>query len=297
MKKILITGISGYLAPYLSKAFLHSGKYLIYGIHNLNKPEIDGVNLLKCNLLDTEKLKVIFENLKPDVVYHLASVTPSRITNEDDIYISNFNGGVSGEIAKLCTAYDALMIYTSTDLVYKNGKGLSEDLSPIEPLSIYAKTKLEGELAVKQFAKKFIILRTSLIYGFTLSTYTSFFDVSYKLFTQGKEVRAYTDQYRNPLYTEDAAKILKSFPDKYKKNDVVNFCGGEYISRYEMCLQMCEIFGFKSSLVKQASADEFTSYLMVKELGLNNDKLISYGFKTGKYYDSLIRAKNFKPLN
>lgn len=291
MKKILITGVSGYIAPYLCKALLLNGGCNVTGVYNSHKPDISGVDMKKCDLAHSGELTKLFEEVKPDVVYHLASVTPTRITTQKDDYISHFNGEVTGQIAKLCKQIDALMIYTSTDLVYKAGVNLLEDTSPLEPLTIYAKTKLEGEVAVKDFAGRYFILRTSLVYGFTLSSYTSFFDVAYKSLSEGKELRAFTNQFRNAIYVEDAAAILAALPAKYKQNDIVNFCGAEYLSRYDMCLGMCEVFGFDKRLVVPASCEEFTGYPMVKDLGLNTEKLIGYGLKTGGYMVNLEKAK------
>ncbi len=295
MKKILITGISGYIAPYLSKALLLTGWADITGVYNSNKPNIPGINLVKWDLAQNGELKKIFDKVKPDVVYHLASVTPTRITTQKDDYISYFNGEVTGEIAKLCAQLDALMIYTSTDLVYKAGTDLREDASPLEPLTIYAQTKLEGEKKVKEFAREYLILRTSLVYGFTLSSYTSFFDVAYKSLKEGKELRAFTDQFRNALYVEDAADILVKLPAMHKQNEVINFCGNEYLSRYDMCIGMCDVFGMDKSLVVPASCEEFTAYPTVKELGLSSKKLHDYGLKTGSYTDNLERAKKYLP--
>lgn len=295
MKKILITGVSGYIAPYLCKALLLNGGCLVTGVYNSHKPNIAGINLVKCDLVQNGELKKIFDEVKPDVVYHLASVTPTRITRQKDDYISYFNGEVTGEIAKLCAQLDALMIYTSTDLVYKSGIDLNEDTSPLEPLTIYAQTKLEGERAVKEFAKRYLILRTSLVYGFTLSSYTSFFDVAYRSLSEGKELRAFTDQFRNALYVEDAADILVRMPALYRQNDVINFCGNEYLSRYEMCIGMCDVFGLDKELVIPASCDEFTAYPTVKELGLSTNKLHPYGFNTAGYIENLHKSLKYIP--
>lgn len=295
MKKILITGVSGYIAPYLCKALLLTGGNKVTGVYNSNKPNISAIDLIKCDLVNNDELKKIFNEVKPDIVYHLASVTPTRITTQKDDYISNFNGELTGEIAKLCRNINALMIYTSTDLVYKAGNDLRENTSPLEPLTIYAQTKLEGERRVKEFAGEYLILRTSLVYGFTLSSYTSFFDVAYKSLSEGKELRAFTDQFRNALYVEDAADILVKLPAKYKQNDVINFCGNEYLSRYEMCIGMCEAFGLDKGLLIPASCDEFTAYPAVKELGLSVNNLHSYGLDSTGYLENLHKSLKYIP--
>ncbi len=295
MKKILITGVSGYIAPYLCKALLLTGGCALTGVYNSNKPIIAGIDLIKCDLAKNGELKKIFDKVKPDVVYHLASVTPTRITTQKDDYINYFNGAVTREIAKLCTEFGAMMIYTSTDLVYKAGTDLREDTSPLQPLTIYAQTKLEGELAIKEFANRYIILRTSLVYGFTLSSYTSFFDVAYRSLSEGKELRAFTDQFRNALYAEDAANILVKIPALYRQNDTINFCGNESLSRYDMCIGMCEAFGLDKKLVIPASCSEFTAYPTVKELGLSTKKLHSYGLDTSTYIENLHKSLNYIP--
>lgn len=295
MKKILITGVSGYIAPYLYKALLHNSNIIVTGVYNSHKPEIKGIELLRCDLADTNELENLFAQVKPDIVYHLASVTPTRITTQEDEYIKYFNCDITERIAKLCSNNESLMIYTSTDLVYKAGINLNEDTSPLDPLTIYAKTKLLGEEAVKQFAKSYLILRTSLVYGFTLSTYTSFFDIAYRSLNEGKVVRAFTDQYRNPIYTEDAADILCKLPDMYQQNEIINLCGDEYLSRYDMCRAMAYEFGFDVDLVIPASSGEFTKYPMVKELGLNSDKLINFRLKTLSFKDNLRKSLKYIP--
>ena len=295
MKKILVTGISGYLGPYLLKELALNTNAEVTGLFNNNIINHITAELLHCNLDDSEKLSAIFKDVNPDIVYHLASVTPTRITNQTEDYVTQFNSGVTADIAKLCRSNDALMIYTSTDLVYREGTGLSEDTSQLEPLTVYAKTKLLGEHSVRKFAGKYIIFRTSLVYGFTLSTYTSFFDLAYSVLNRGENINAFTDQYRNPVYSEDAAGILAGLPQVYSKNDIINLCGSEFLSRYDMCCHMADVFGFNRTLVLEGSSVEFTKYPMVKKLGLDNKKLSGYGFKTGLFRDNLLKAMKYKP--
>jgi dTDP-4-dehydrorhamnose reductase len=187
------------------------------------------------------------------------------------------------------------MIYTSTDLVYDEGDELTEENSILNPLTLYAKTKLMGEESVKKNAAEYIILRTALVYGFTLSSYTSFFDLAYSMLNKGESVNAFTDQFRNPLYTEDAAIILSELPSKYYANDTINFCGNEFLSRYEMCLLMAKEFGFDGSLIRKSSTNEFKQFTMVKRIGLNGDKLKKYSLSTDSYVQNLRKSLKYKP--
>jgi len=290
MKRILITGVSGYLGPYLCRELNRRGGLEVTGIYSSHKPHISGIDLVQCDLSKKDELTAVFEKTDPDIVYHLASVTPTRITTEKESYIEYFNKEVTSQIAQLCSKSNALMLYTSTDLVYADGTDLVEDSSPLAPLTIYAKTKLMGEEEVKANAAKFIILRTALVYGFTLSTYTSFFDIVYRTLKSGGTINAFDDQYRNPIYTEDAARILAEIPGKYRQNEILNFCGSEYLSRYDMCLMMAEEFGLDKKLINRANCSEFTDYPMVKRLGLKDNKLKQLGFNTGTFKENLNRS-------
>ena len=291
--KILITGISGYFGPYLAKELYLKEGVSVTGLYNKNKIEADGIDFIKCNLIELDALTKIFNEVKPDVVYHLASVTPTRITKQSDEYVEFFNSKVTEHIAKLCGENDSLMIYISTDLVYAEGEDLKEDTAKLNPITIYAKTKLMGENSVWAFAKKYIILRCSLLYGFTRSTYTSFFDLAYSKLKSGEGVNAFIDMFRNPLYLEDAAKILAELAGIYKQNDTINFCGDEYLSRHDMCLMMTEIFGFDKNLVRMASCNEFIDYPLVKKIGLNSDKLKSLGFTTDSFEKNLHKSLKY----
>lgn len=286
---ILITGVSGYVGAYLLREFTGSG-HNIFGIYNSHPINAKYTEMIKCSLTNFKEVTKIFRSAKPDVVYHLASVTPTRITNEPDGYIELFNRGAAEHIAKLCAESGALMIFTSTDLVYADGENLTEEGARLNPLTIYAKTKLMGEDSVRAFAERYMILRFSLLYGFTISSYTSFFDVAYKTLKEGKDLKAFTDQYRKIFFVEDAARGLAQIPALYKKNDTINFCGDEYINRYDMCIKMADIFGLNKFLVKKASCDDFSAYPMVKNLGLVNDKMKKLGLKTSSYRENLRKS-------
>ena len=289
-KSVLVTGVSGYIGPYLCRELRKKGNLTITGLYNTHKINPEQLNLVQCDLTKFDDVTRAFDNAKPEVVYHLASVTPTRIGQQTDEYVEFFNNKVTEHIAKLCREYGSLMIYTSSDLVYNEGEDLRESTAKLNPLTIYAKSKLMGENSVWAFSKKYLILRTSLVYGFTLSSYTSFFDYAYKTLKSGESLDAFIDQFRSPIYAEDAAAILACLPEVYEKNDTINFCGDEYLSRFEMCIMMAKSFGFDMSLVKMARSSELTDYISVKKLKLSNEKLKKLGFKTDSYANNLRKS-------
>jgi dTDP-4-dehydrorhamnose reductase len=97
----------------------------------------------------------------------------------------------------------------------------------------------------------------SLVWGLTLNSYTTFFDVVYRTLQVNNEIKAFGDQYRHPIYGKDAAYNMLRIPIIYDENTIMNFCGNEYMSRYEMCVQMADVFGLNKALIKKIAAMKF----------------------------------------
>lgn len=108
---------------------------------------------------------------KPEVVIHTAGISNPTISQSiiaKEIY--NTNVEVTAKIAQLCNIYRSKLIYTPTDLVYAGylGSMLCED-SKLIPMSLYAETKLMGEVKIQETFNDYIILRTALLFGFGLT--------------------------------------------------------------------------------------------------------------------------------
>lgn len=285
--KILVTGSSGYLGSHLCRFFENEK---VFALYKSNRPSSDKVESIQTDLLNDD-LNFLFKAIKPDYVIHLAGIIPSQISNYDEKYIYYMNVELTKKIALLSNAYNSFLIFTSTDLVYDEGDEIKEN-HPLKPLNLYAQTKLHAEEAIEKSGKFFLILRTSLMYGFSISVHKSFFDYSFLQLQNNQEVKAFYDQFRNPLFVEDAAKIIIKLT-KIKLNDkgIMNFCGFEKLSRYEMLLKTAEVFELNKDLIKQESCENFTSYKMAKNLGLNFDRMKSLGLTVNTFVNNLLYLK------
>jgi dTDP-4-dehydrorhamnose reductase len=274
MQKILITGASGFIGAYLCRKLSKRRTPGVTALYNTNPSGYPHIKYLQCDMTDLIKLTDIFTETKPDIVYHLASVTPTRTGSNGNDYVEYFNHFITGHVAKLAEENNALMIYTSTDLVYREGENLTED-SILDPKTVYAESKLNGEDVIMSLSKKYFILRMSLVYGLTLNNYESFFDYAYKTLRGGKELKAFGDLYRKPIYVKDV---------------VLNFCGEEYFSRYDMCLKMAKVYGFNEKLVQKIGCEEHSGGPWVKKLNLNNQLMHYYGLSTSDYETNLRKS-------
>jgi len=129
MKKILITGLTGFIGSWLS-ILLNSKGYKVYGISLANNDPLKTYNKCKlsritssyiCDILEYNKLKEIFKKIKPDFVVHLAAQPIVLDSYKDPLntLFTNIIGTLN--IVKLTSMYGSgKLINFTSDKVYKN---------------------------------------------------------------------------------------------------------------------------------------------------------------------------------
>lgn len=285
--KILITGGSGLLGQYLNMAISQNHNILTF--YHSNVGNCADFNSIKIDLLDTIELNRIFADFKPDVVIHTAAISyailPEGISQK---HVYDLNVTATKNIAELCEKLNSKLIYTSTDLVYAGYRGsmLKEDAKLI-PVSLYAETKLMGEIKIQQTFDNYIILRTALLFAFGINHSKNHFHQMHKDLQQGKPVKLFTDQFRTPLSLIEASRIINEIVSSDIKSEVINFGGLERVSRYELGERLCEIAKIDKNLLTKISMDDVPGLQKVEDVSMNTDKLQSFGIKQ-KTLDEMI---------
>lgn len=277
--KILITGGSGLLGQYLNITLAE--EHDILTCYNNNEGNCKSFANAEVDIRNYEKLRDIFVQFKPGVVVHAAGVTTANQADELGVKLTNeINVTAAKNIAELCKKYDAKIIYTSTDLVYAGYRGsMLDENAKLIPASLYAESKLMGEIKIQQTFDNYIILRTALLYGFGLNNSTSHFEEMYKKLKAGKKVKLFSDQYRTPLSLIDAARIIGKLVDLPIQKEIINFGGKERVSRLELGEKFCDIAGLDKSLIEQISMDDIPGMPQVADVSMNTEKLQSFGIR------------------
>lgn len=169
--KILITGISGFLASYLVNDFEKKGNEIIGISHEAKKATLKEHKLFTLHLPDKEIYKVIKDE-QPDVVIHAAGTASVPISVESPY--NDFSISVPGT-AMLLDAIrlykpDAHFIFLSSAAVYGNPDQIPiKETSAIHPISPYGFHKRMGELLCEEYATIYgincSILRVFSAYG------------------------------------------------------------------------------------------------------------------------------------
>ncbi|MBP0966840.1 MAG: dTDP-4-dehydrorhamnose reductase, partial [Oscillospiraceae bacterium] len=225
----------------------------------------DGTAAASCtyvslDITDADAVQAALESVKPDAVIHCAAWTAvdaaEDAENREKVFA--INAGGTRNIADACKKLGSKMIYISTDYVF-NGQGETPwqpDCKDYAPLSVYGKSKLEGELAVAETLEKYYIVRIAWVFGVNGK---NFIRTMLNVGRTHDEVRVVCDQIGTPTYTLDLAVLLADMAetDRYGYYHATN--EGGFISWYDFT---CEIY-------KQAGLGPKVTPVTTAEYGLS----------------------------
>lgn len=240
--KILITGSAGFIGYHLAKKLLSSNN-IVYGVDNLNdyydvslkKRRLANLkhpnfNFNEIDIVDNDKVYSYISVTKPDLIINLAAQAGVRYSLENPkAYIdSNIIGfGNILESAKLNGISN--IIYASSSSVYGNSMEIpfSESSNDLQPISLYAASKLSNELIAKSYSYNFemnlIGLRFFTVYGKYGRPDMAYFSFTEKI-KNDEQITIYNEgkMSRDMTYIGDIVKGIYGCIDYIMNNDVNN---------------------------------------------------------------------------
>jgi dTDP-4-dehydrorhamnose reductase len=191
--KILVTGTAGQLATSLMLA-PQSGM----SVTAIGRPTLD--------VAKRESIMSAVVSAMPDVVVSAAAYTAvDKAESEPDVaHAANALG--AGYLADACTRIGAILIHLSTDYVF-DGTAAEPyvESAQIGPQSVYGKTKLAGEDAIRQRCARHIILRTAWVYS---PFGNNFVKTMLRLAASRDEIGVVDDQHGSPTYAPHLADAI-----------------------------------------------------------------------------------------
>ena len=192
--KILVTGVKGQLGFDVCK------ELDVRGIDNI------GVGRADFDITDQAAVRAYLHMYQPDAVIHCSAWTAVDAAEDVPETVASVNVAGTRNIALACKEIGAKMMYISTDYVFPGtGDHFYEVDDRTDPASVYGKTKLEGERAVKDVLDKYFIVRISWVFGINGK---NFVRTMLNLATTRDELGVVSDQIGSPTYTADLAQLL-----------------------------------------------------------------------------------------
>jgi dTDP-4-dehydrorhamnose reductase len=189
--------------------------------------------------MDISNQDVVFkviDEIKPDVIINSAAYTAVDKAETDVELAYAVNEVGAGNLAKAANKIGAALVHISTDYVFdgtKNRPYVESD--PVNPIGIYGKSKLAGEMRVKSFCNRHIILRTSWVFG---QHGNNFVKTMLRLGRSHDRLSIVGDQFGGPSYSGDIAEAIINIVDMMNNGSELDwgtyhYSGKPYVSWFE----------------------------------------------------------------
>ncbi len=212
MRRILITGGKGMLATDLTAQFTAAGRYEVFP---LSRDDLD--------VRDAAGVDEAVVGLKADVVIHTAALHVDRCEEHPaDAYHVNAWG--TRTLARVCEQRGAILVYISTCGLFGDEHKAYTEYDPVVLKTVYARSKYEGEVFVRQFCGRHFIVRPGWLFGGSPEHAKNFVFRRYEEARKSSVIRSVFDKHGSPTYTADLAGGIAGLleTDEYGTYHVTN---------------------------------------------------------------------------
>lgn len=209
-KKILIVGGAGYCGGYLTDVLIRA-KHIVTVYDSLlyEARFLKDVKFVRGDIRDKSKLAPLLE--ANDIVIWLAAIVGDGACQINPVLTKSVN---YDPVKWLVDTYKGKIIFTSTCSVYGMNPDLLTEESPVNPLSVYAETKLMAEQYIVNNAANYLIFRLGTLYGTGDAHSRIRLDLVVNILTK-KAVEGQTlsvfggDQWRPLLHVKDVSHAMQ----------------------------------------------------------------------------------------
>ncbi|MCR5790235.1 MAG: dTDP-4-dehydrorhamnose reductase [Lachnospiraceae bacterium] len=199
MKKILVTGCNGQLGRAIRKEYGEEADFILTDV-------VEEAGIKKLDITKVEEVLSLIRAEKPAVIINCAAATNVDGCEKDEDFAYRVNAIGPRNLAIAATECDAKMVHVSTDYVFPgNQPRLLTEFDEPGPISAYGRTKYAGELFVKEFSKRWFILRTAWLYG----DGKNFVKTMLRLSETHEEVSVVSDQIGSPTSATELARMIR----------------------------------------------------------------------------------------
>ena len=240
--RILITGCRGQLGTELQKQLKNGGSALGAMPDCFANAEVVAVDIDDFDLSDRRAVVSFLEKGSFDVVINCAAFTNVNgcESQQDSAFAANVLG--PRNLAEGCADTHTALVHVSTDYVFAgDATEPYREYDPTGPVTVYGKTKLAGENAVRELCREHYIVRTAWLYG---EHGGNFVKTIIKNAREKGALKVVNDQFGNPTNAEDLAHhILKII------------AGGNYGTYHCTGSGICSWYDFAKEIVTLAGID------------------------------------------
>ena len=267
--RILITGAFGQLGHALQSILSKKSNYELICTGRKIKKGQKGIPL---DIRNQVALKELINTTAPDILINLAAMT--------NVDACELNPKLAGEInvaglEHICDSFKGKIIHLSTDYVFDGTSGPYKEDDPLNPISIYGKTKLASEHILLEKDIKNLVIRGNVLYDYSPHTSASFLNWVVSSLKGNQEIKVVEDQFNNPTWTRSMSDIIKLSIENDLEG-IIHWGDSEHISRFEFAKLIAKKFSLNESLIKPVLTSELNQPARRPlQSGLSTEKLVN----------------------
>lgn len=257
MHKILITGSNGLLGQKIVKRCLKHGiPFLATSKGENRNPDCPNEFYRALDITDAEAVNGLVQDYCPTAIIHTAAMTnvDQCETDPEGCHLINVLATrYLFEAAKACQAHFELV---STDFVFDGKTGPYSESDSVNPLSVYARSKVEAEnLLLHDTYSNWSIARTIIVYGTGNGLSRSNMVLwALEALPQNQEMKLVNDQFRAPTWADDLAYgcveiVLRN------ETGIYHLSGPETLSVVHIVRRIAQTIGISNPNITVISSD------------------------------------------
>lgn len=246
-KEYLIIGANGLVGRCLAKALSRNG--FKWNGTFYSRPE-DGLTGL--DVTEKGKVEELVAKAAPRVIFNCANLAGGvDFCESNPGKAKGFHLDSIKTLANVSSEIGATFVFISSDYVFDGKRGPYKEDDRPNPLNLYGRLKLEAEDFIKRKVKKYIIVRTTNVFGWDPDTRTPNYIMNlYRTIKAKKRLNAPSYLWGNPTYVGDLAEAIAELYGK-KAKGVFHIVGRGSVNRYEWARAACEILELDFGLVNE----------------------------------------------
>lgn len=184
---------------------------------------------------DADRLLEVMAGFRPEAVVNAVGIVKQRASAKEAIPSLEINSLQPHRLSLVCRAAGARLVHMSTDCVFSGRKGNYTEKDVPDPLDLYGRTKLLGEVSEPEC----ITLRTSII-GLELSRKTGLIEW---FLSETGEIRGFTKAIYTGLTTAEMSRVIEHVLVEHQALSGVWQVASEPISKHDLLVRFSEALG------------------------------------------------------
>jgi dTDP-4-dehydrorhamnose reductase len=189
------------------------------------------------NIISWDKVIESLHDIMPKVIINCAAYTNVDASEKSSEAFALKKVNIEGprNLSQGAARFDSKLIHISSDYVFNGLKPIPqpyfEDDPPLDPISAYGRSKMESEVAVRENAPDYVIIRTGWLYGRNGANFITTL-LAHVFSKKKKPLKVVDDQYGSPTWTHRLAEQIAEIV-KYDLKGTFHVTAEEYCSRLE----------------------------------------------------------------